>query len=206
MRMTDVDICNHAIGLCGSTDWIQSLDDNSVSARRCKRFFEPAVERVLASHDWSCASRIVRLAQNTTSPTAEYQYAYALPNDCIKIVNVFFDDSGYCPYNRWKVRGRNIQTDLDAVYLEYVQFPEDYKDLDTLLGQAIAYELAVMLAPSLIKNPEIYGLLNSAKERECAKARAMDSMQDKELYDENSPYEDQRLRVAGTSSGGSSSD
>jgi len=206
MRMDDVQICNHAIALCGSTDFIQSLTDNSVSARRCNQFFLPSVERILAEHDWSSATTIATLAQNTSGPIAEYQFNYALPFDCVKVVQVFFDDSGYCPYTRWKVRGRNLQTDLDSVFLEYVQFPEDYRDLDILLTTAIAYEVGAMLAPTLIKNPEIYAILNSAKEKACAKARAMDTMQDKELYTENDGWGDQRLRVGGTSSGGSASD
>ena len=63
-----------------------------------------------------------------------------------------------------------------------------------------------MLAPTLVKSPEIFAILNGAKEKACAKARAMDTMQDKELYTENDGWEDQRLRVGGTSSGGSASD
>lgn len=201
MRMDDVQICNHAIALCGSTDFIQSLtDNNSVSARRCQQFFIPSVERCLAEHDWSSSTKLATLAQNTSGPIAEYQFNYTLPFDCVKVVQVFSDDAGYSPYNRWKVRGRNLQTNLDTVILEYVQFPEDYRDLDVLLTTYIAYEIAMMLAPTLVKNPEMYALLNQAKEKAGAKARAMDTMQDKELYTENDVWEDNRLRVGGSAS------
>lgn len=193
MRLDEVDICNHAIGLCGSTDFIQALTDDSASARRCTQFFAPSVERVLRQHDWSSAKAVVQLAANTTDPLIEYAYGFSLPFDCVKVVQVFEDDTGYCPYNRWRVRGRNIETDLSTVYLEYIQFPEDYRSLDVLLTTAIAYEVAMMLAPTLIKNPEIYAILNNARDKAVAKAKAMDTMESKELYTENNAYEDARL-------------
>jgi len=195
MRLNDVGICNHAIGLCGSTEWIQSLSDSSVAAERCKRFFPAAVELVLRQHDWSSATKLVQLAENTTTPTFEYDHSFALPFDCIKIINVYGDDDGYSPYDRWKIVGRNLFTDLDEVYLRYVQFPADYKDLDIMLAHAIAYELAMILAPTLIKDPQMYSILENAKEKACAKARAMDTLENKELYTENSVWNDQRNNI-----------
>ena len=200
--MDDVQICNHAIALCGGTEFIQALTDDSVHARRCNQFFLPSVERVLAEHTWSSSTKVAILAQDSTGPGAEYDYNYTLPHDCVKVVQVFLDDSGYSPYNRWVVRGRKLQTNMSTVYLEYVQFPEDYRDLDILLTTAIAYEIAEMLAATIVKDPEVFFMLGRSKRNALAKAKAMDTLQDKRLYSENDVWQDHRTRVAGSASDG----
>lgn len=196
MRLTDIDICNQAIGLCGSTEWIQSLDDtDNVAALRCDRFFIPAVERVLRRHNWSCATNFVRLAENSVAPTAEFDNAFALPFDCIRAINIYGDSCGYSPYDRWRIVKRNVHTNLDTVYLKYVQFPEDYQELDTLLSTAISYELAVLLAPTLVKDAEAFSLLKRAQKYAEAEAKAMDTLENKDLYIENDVYQDHRTSV-----------
>lgn len=197
MRMSDVQICNDALGLCGSTDFIQSLTDaTSISARRCNQFFQPSVERVLRKHNWSCSTRIQKLAENTTIPIIEYDHAYALPNDCIKVIDIYGSASCYSPYDRWRVVGRNIHTDLDAVYLKYVFMPEDYRELDILLSGAISYELALRLAPTLIKDKEVYSILFQAGQKALAEAKAMDTLESKELYVENDVWSDAMVQIA----------
>ena len=195
MRLDDVDICNQAIGLCGSTQWIQSLTDQTTAARRCERFFQSSVEKVLRKHDWHCASTNVSLAQNTDTPTVTYEYAYALPFDCVRLVEVYSSANGYSPYDRWEPQGRNIETDIDALYIRYVKMPEDYRELDILLADAIAYELAVMLAPTLVSNAEIYGILKQASQKALADAKAIDTLESKQLYAENDVWEDARTSV-----------
>ena len=198
MRLSEVDICNHAIGLCGSSDFIQSLTDNKVSAKRCDRFLAGAVERVLRSHNWASATVVVELAQNTDAPDTEWDYSYTIPHDCIKVVNVYGDSEGYSPYDRWEPVKRNIHTDLNSVWLKYVQFPEDYSDLDVLLSTAIAYELAMLLAPTYIKNPEVFAILSNAQIRALSRAKAMDTLERKDLYVENDVWEDVRSDLGGS--------
>jgi hypothetical protein len=198
MRADKVEICNIAIGYCGSTDWIQTIGDpDSTASLRCERFFDIAVEKVLSLHPWACATNYVQLAENTATPLAEYGKSFALPFDCVKIINCYEDDSGYCPYDRWRKHKRNIYTDMSAIYLKYVQYPEDYKQLDVLLSDAIAWELASMMAPTLVKSMELWNILNSAKNMACAKAKAMDTLESKELYTENNAWEDARDRIQG---------
>jgi hypothetical protein len=201
MRLNEVDVCNHAIGLCGSTDWIQSLTDASVSAKRCSRFLMASAERVLRKHDWSCATRVAKLARNTTnvlnSENLEYEYSYALPFDSVRVIGVYGDSTCYSPYDRWKVIGRNINTNLDAVYLKYVAMPEDFKELDILLSTAIAYEMALMLCPTLVKDPNALPLLFQGAKFALREACAIDTLENKELYTENNPWSDARMIAGG---------
>jgi len=192
MRLSDVEIANTAIGLCGSSAFILSLDQDSEAAERCKRFLPIATEKVLRKHDWNCATQLIRLAQNTLAPTFEYDHAYALPYNCVRVVNCYENDDYYSSYDRWRVVGRNVHTDMDAVYLKYIAMPDDYRDLDVLLSDAVAYELAMMLAPTLMKDPQMFSILNQAKQRAYMEAQAIDTLENKFAYTENSVWNDAR--------------
>ena len=192
MRIDKVGICNMALSLAGAPDYIQSLDENSVIARRCKLLFEPCVEMVLRKHDWSSAATVTQLAADTSTPTTLYDHSYPIPFDCVKVVSVYGDADYYSPYDRWRIIGRNIETDLDTVYLKYVQMPEDYRTLDILLSEAIAYSIAFHFAPSYIKDKEMLQLLYLQGERALQSAKAADTLENKEAFTENSPWEDAR--------------
>lgn len=199
MRLDEVAICNIAIGMCGSTDFIQTLTDaQSVSARRCQQFFSPAVEAVLRKHDWNCATNITLLAENATAPIFKYDNAFALPIDCVRVIQVYGDQTGYYSRDRWEVRGRNIHTDLGTVYLQYVQMPEDYKELDILLSGAIAGELAQMLASGLVKDPDALSLVFQISQRKVNEAKAIDSLENKYIDGEASIWNDARAEGIST--------
>ncbi len=196
MRLDAVDICNQALAILGITDFVQILSDTeSVNARRCNRFFLPAVEEVLRLHPsgWSCAQAFVELAENSSAPDApDYDNAYSLPFDCVKVVDVY-GDTEYCPYDRWRISGRNIYTDLDTVYLRYTQMPEDYRELDILLAGCIAHRLAILMAPAYIKDKEALAMIYKAYKVALAEAQAMDTLENKEMFIENNRWEDARI-------------
>ncbi len=197
MRLDAVDISNEAIGLVGSTDFIQSLTDvESENARRCNRYFLSSVEEVLRLHPsgWNCAQAFVELAENTSAPDApDYDNAYALPFDCVKVVDV--GDGNYSPYDRWRISGRNIYTDLEKVYLRYTAMPEDYRSLDILLAGCIAHRMALKMAPAYNRNAEVIATIYRAYKGVMAEAMAMDTLENKEAFTENSRWEDARLRA-----------
>ena len=190
----EVEICNNAIGMCGSTDFIQTLTDpDSPAARRCNQFFKTAVRKVLRKHDWNCATKISLLAENSEAPVFKYDNAYTLPVDCVRAINVYGSENGYCPYDRWEIRSGNIETDLDTVYLQYVAVPEDYKELDILLAWAISGELALMLAATLVKDPDTYGMVYQTAQRSINEAKAIDTLENKFIDQENSVWSDARV-------------
>lgn len=191
--INEVAICNTAIGMCGSTDFIQSLDDTqSVSARRCNAFFVQSAKKVLRKKDWNCAKKTQQLARNTTAPIIKYDYAYNLPVDCVRVVNVYGDKTGYNPYDRWEIIKESVHTDLDEVYLEYVAYPENYRNLDILLADAISCELALMLAATLIHDPQVFGYLMQVCKIKFAEAAAIDTLENKFINREASIWNDAR--------------
>jgi len=195
----EVEICNTAIGLCGSTDFIQTLTDpDNEAAERCELFFPTAVKKVLRKHDWNCATDVVLLAENSEAPIFKYDKAFALPVDCIRAINVYSSELGYCSYDRWEIRRRNIHTDMETPYLQYVFVPEDYRELDILLSDTIAGELALMLATTLVKDPEIYGMIFQTVQRKMAEAKAIDTLENKFVDLESVPWNNARVQGVST--------
>lgn len=81
-------MANTAIGMVGSSQFINSLDDRSKEARVCKQFFDLALDLVLQDFPWTFATKIVPLA-DVGSPAAPWGYRYQYPNDCLKLRRVF---------------------------------------------------------------------------------------------------------------------
>ncbi len=61
---------------------IASIDENTLEARECRRFYDEAMGDMLeGDHDWSFANQRVALAQLTNDRPNEWGYAYALPSN-----------------------------------------------------------------------------------------------------------------------------
>ena len=59
----------------------------------------------------------------------------------------------------------------------------------------LRYELAIMLAPTLTKNAEVYAILKQAAKLALAEAKAVDTLENKYINVENDVLEDHRLSV-----------
>lgn len=80
--LSKLDICNRAIGRLPAKP-IASIDENSLEARECRRFYPMVIADMLdGPHDWSFAIQRVRLAVLATNDRdAEWAYAYQLPSN-----------------------------------------------------------------------------------------------------------------------------
>jgi len=82
-----VDICNLALSYIGDDAQVASITppDQTNQAVLCARFYPIARDAVLDAHAWGFASKRIALAQiNSTLPaTSAWQYAYAMPTDCL---------------------------------------------------------------------------------------------------------------------------
>jgi len=98
--MSEVTICNLALGHLGDTANIASLNERSRQAQLCARFYPVARNALLEMSTWGFATRRVKLAlvSNPTlaiaqgvDPAAErgtWKFAYALPNAVINAIAV----------------------------------------------------------------------------------------------------------------------
>jgi len=81
--MTDVEICNLALGRAGITIFIGSLDEQSKEGRVMRMLFASVRDRVLEAFNWPFAKSEVDL-QDIGAPPYGWEYRYRYPVDCIK--------------------------------------------------------------------------------------------------------------------------
>lgn len=86
---SDIDIANLALGHVGDEATVSSLDppEGSEQAEHCAQFYPVARDALLEMHTWNFATKRISPAM-VSSPVPEWQFAYALPNDCLNVVAV----------------------------------------------------------------------------------------------------------------------
>lgn len=94
----------------------------------CARNFDDARKETLAMHPWNEAKTRTIVMQESTGPVFGYDYKYAKPTDCLRIVTINAEPEG------WEEETGYILTD-------YIQSPLNYdaNSVDYVAGQYISY-------------------------------------------------------------------
>lgn len=145
MPMSEVQICNLALMKFGNIA-ISSLEDDTKEARSCKVFYPIVRDNLTYSYPWNFAmARADISAQVATAPAFEFDYAYTIPTDCLRVWELYGSDE------TWVVEGGQLLTNQEEeIYIRYVKrvtesgrFNPAYCNvLATLLGAELATKLA----------------------------------------------------------------
>lgn len=145
---TDVDICNHALGLVG-LEPIVSIDppDATNRARRCAIFYPRLRNQMLRGHDWNFAGDWYQFsAADAAAPPAEFAYRHAMPNTIMRIR--YIAPRG----NRFEVLRRYLYSDEAAPLAKVTLRIEDAGSFDPMFEHALATLLSANLASALLKD------------------------------------------------------
>ena len=173
-----VGICNSALAKIGAAR-IVSLTEGSKNANVCAEQYDKLRDDLLRGHAWNFAIRRAKLARLAEAPAFGFARAYQLPADWLRTVAVQ-DDADETPGARlrYRIEGRRLLSDAEAVYLRYVArvtdpnaMPPDFREaLAALLGR----ELAVPLAQSV----NLQQVLDEQFRRRLRRARSVDAVED----------------------------
>ncbi len=189
---TITDIANYALGHIGERR-ITSIDDTANKASRtCSVHYAQARDEVLASHRWSSAKRQANLSALTDTPVFKWSYAFALPSDFIRLMEVEGQDA-FDPQQWYDIQGRTLylnetfsESDGTTVAIEYISRVADPTFFDPLLIEAISIKLAAKIAKTMSGSDSKAGELIQEYERIVApKAKTVDAQQ--RNSNENSP-------------------
>ncbi len=166
-----VEICNMALSHIGHSQRIDDLTEASLEAEQCSLFYEHARDYVLrADCDWGFATAFAQLAQVATNPNPEYPYAYAVPNDCMRVRRILppsfpagFLPVGVCmqaiPDIKFRlINGasqRLISTVIEPATLEYTLKVESPEMFDPVFVSALSWYLASLIAAPLAKDTSV---------------------------------------------------
>jgi hypothetical protein len=86
---TAIEICADALANLGINDTVTSITAPTTKAERAlTRVYTKCKRKLLGKSDWQFARRYAVLDGDTLPPGVPYSYAYALPNDVIKVRRV----------------------------------------------------------------------------------------------------------------------
>lgn len=138
---TQLDICNMALSNIGCLQ-IQSLTDESESARLLLLNWDRCLESVLREFPWNFATQVKYLNETEDAPP-DYRYAYVYPADCLKIQVVGPSTKMPFPYEvRSNGTDKIIVTNADNAVCKYTTKIKDTTIFDPAFVEALAYKLS----------------------------------------------------------------
>ena len=181
------EICSIALMNLGAES-ITSLDDTSVRARLCNKYYPVIRDAVLRAYPWNCAKYTQALSLLSAAPAnANWTSQFTLPIDpyCLWVPKFMNEDLIY------EVAGRVLLTDETSVTLNYIRRIVDPGLFDSLFVDALTARLSHSLAYPLTKvasNVELMWKLYQVKLQE---ARTQDGMEDgkENVYESNALIE-----------------
>ena len=188
-----VNMCNSALNLLGAST-ISALTDDTKNARLCNQRYEPVRNRVFRSHAWNCLHKRVQLAQNSTAPVVEYDHAYALPSDCLRVLKIHNGTTdSIATALDYKLEGRNIVTDIDTIFLIYISLDTDPNNYDTYLRESISHQLAADLCYAITNNASLANNYMVRADERLREARFIDATENSLGTIEANEFTDARL-------------
>lgn len=134
-------------------DGCTSIDDDIERVRVLRRNWEFVRDAVLAEHPWKFAIKRAELAALASEPLFGWSLQYALPEACLKVVQVGDEWAFYSADNEletFAMEGGRVLTDIEApLQIRYVERKENVGEWPVLFGQAVAYKLASVCAKKI---------------------------------------------------------
>lgn len=143
--------------------------EQSQEASACRRFYDTARDATLRDFPWPFATKFVALSliETFSSSTAEYNYSYRYPSDCIKLRKIKSGTRNDSRDSRvtYKIlkdsSARIIYTDEENAEAEYTERVEDPSFYPSDFEIAFSFRLAAYIAPRLAKG-DPFGLRKAA--------------------------------------------
>lgn len=154
-----------------------TLDDADWNA---STVYDLVVERVLRSFNWGFAASFGVFAPSGNVPIHGFTHAYAIPDDCLRVIDVRCASDLRAPRARFVVSGRDVFTNVSPCNARYVHmvkdpqlWPPDFTDAVSCL---IAFEIASLSAQTMSMTPGLMQLYQVA----LAQAQSVDATETSE--------------------------
>ena len=170
MAASKVNIANLGLTLLGNPP-ILDLDEDNDRARVMNRFYPDMRREVLGEGEWSFAVKRVALVA-TTSPIWWFSTAFALPADCIRVLNI--DGS---QFDEWQVEGQTIVCFRTSLSIRYIFDNDDPTTYGPGFITSLGHRLAAAAAFPLTNSTETARDMFRLYEKIVQAQKTVDSMQ-----------------------------
>jgi len=147
MAQTDISLCSKALIKLGASS-ITSFNENTAEAQVARQLYVPIRDGLLSSYPWRFATAQTSLARLLEKPTADFAYAYQLPNDFLRVLSA---GCGRGQGLNYRIYQQTLQTNAPNVILTYLFLPleENFPAFfDELLIAKLAAEFCLPLTES----------------------------------------------------------
>lgn len=146
---SELDICNMALNKVGAKaiTAAQLTTNTEPRAIACNAHYAQTRDALLRSGFWRFARARDELTANDTDPDFEWDYAFDLPTDFLRLISVFSDNSslGQNTLYSYKLEGDQLLTDEATCYLRYIKQVTTVTDFDPLFIEVFVLQLALRI-------------------------------------------------------------
>lgn len=150
---TPLDIVNRALQILGAKR-VASLDSPTTAAEEMNAVYALKRDCLIRTRNWSCCIKSGTAILVNETPDNGYLYKYKLPNDCLKLLSVGNQYTGYSGVEgqfssnpEWKLSRDYLYTNRAApLPIEYCFRNVNVSTYDPLFCEVLAFELAIATA------------------------------------------------------------
>lgn len=169
---TKITIVNNALTLLADSP-ISDLNAASTRANLVNSIYDNIRDITLRKLPWNCAIKRVLLSPLVNAPSFDYAYQFQLPGDCMRVLSISVDDDA----PEYKIEGRMLLTNIEAVKLRYIFRNDDPSSYDPGLTNVLTMELAKALAYPLTKSTAQVEMAAAMAKEAWREASAMDGLE-----------------------------
>ena len=147
--LSETGICNMALGRIGAKriNSIEDATDDKAEAIHCRLHYSLTRDSLIRSHWWRMARARATLSQNATDPDFEWDYAYDLPVDFLRMKKPWDGDlSGSdVQWYTYSLEGTQLLSNETSMEIQYIKRVTDPTKYDPLFVEVFVLTLAMKL-------------------------------------------------------------
>jgi hypothetical protein len=188
MGLSQKDIYNNALQKV-SRRRISTIDDGSYEANLCNDLFPRTLDNTLYEHNWNSCAKRAELVKLSEAPPHGYANAFQLPNDCVRVIQGYYNERKESFDFEWQIEGRTLLTNQESVFLRYVFRPTNFEALNSAITECIVFKLAMALViPLQLDRADEQSMLQEYERITLPRAKSLDSMESRYLEFEENPW------------------
>lgn len=173
MSDTAITLCSKALVKLGAKS-ITSFNEETTESEVASQLYETILQDLLSSYPWRFALQQVSLGRLQTTPLTDYQYAYQLPNNCLRILSAGQNtkSSGI----KYRVVGTKLYANVPEVVLTYIEKPDE-STFPPFFVKALIANLASEFCLPLTESTTRTDYMRKIAAEELTQARLVDAQQ-----------------------------
>jgi len=171
--LSDIALCSRALLKIGANA-IASFDEGSAESEVSANLYPCIRDALLSSHPWNFATGQVTLPRLAAVPVADFQYAYQLPADFLRVLSAGQNERG--AGIRYRLAENRLHTDAEEVVLTYIFRPDEIS-FPPFFDQVLIARLAAEFCIPLTESTTRAQYLAARAEDEFRRAKTIDGQQ-----------------------------